>query len=106
MGAHLLWEHSPRTGAGVAAPRLQSPGSGVLVLGLSCSLAREVFPDQGWNLHWQADSLPLSYQGSPHQCLLIWNSCLAFIFYDLDMKNVGRLLYSMCFDLSLLGFLD
>ena len=33
--------------------------------GLSCSTARELFSDQGSNpclLHWQADSLPLSYQ--------------------------------------------
>ena len=38
---------------------------------LSCSLACGIFLDQGLNLcllHWQADSLPLSYQGSP------WNS--------------------------------
>ena len=35
-------------------------------MGLSCSAARGIFPDQGWNLcllHWQADSLPLSHQG-------------------------------------------
>ena len=36
--------------------------------GLSCPTACGVFPDQGSNpclLHWQADSLPLSHQGSP-----------------------------------------
>ena len=36
--------------------------------GLHCSVAWGVFPDQGLNLclfHWQADSLPLSHQGSP-----------------------------------------
>ena len=35
---------------------------------LSCSVARGIIPDQGLNsclLHWQADSLPLSHQGSP-----------------------------------------
>ena len=35
--------------------------------GLSCSVARGIFLDQGSNLcllHWQADSLPLSHQGS------------------------------------------
>ena len=38
--------------------------------GLSCSMAYQIFPDQGLNLcllhllHWQADSLPLSHQGS------------------------------------------
>ena len=36
--------------------------------GLSCSVARGIFPDQGLNtclVHGQADSLPLSRQGSP-----------------------------------------
>ena len=52
-----------------------SCGSRVLRLGLvvvvngpSCSAACGVFPYQGSNLcllHWQADSLPLSHQGSP-----------------------------------------
>ena len=35
---------------------------------LSCSTACEIFLDQGQNpclLYWQADSLPLSHQGSP-----------------------------------------
>ena len=43
-------------------------GSVVAVPGLSCSTAYGIFPDQGSNwcfLHWQADSLALSYQGSP-----------------------------------------
>ena len=38
--------------------------------GLSCSAACGIFPDQGLNLcllHWQADSFPLSHQGSPEQ---------------------------------------
>ena len=42
-------------------------GSVAVVLGLSCSTACGIFPDQGLNLcllHWQADSLPLSHQGS------------------------------------------
>ena len=36
--------------------------------GPSCSAACGIFPDQGSNpcpLHWQADSQPLCYQGSP-----------------------------------------
>ena len=40
---------------------------------LSCSIAHGIFPDQGWNprlLHWQADSLPLSHQGSPESLFL------------------------------------
>ena len=40
----------------------------VVAHGLSCSVACGIFPGQGSNLcllHWQADSLPLSYWGSP-----------------------------------------
>ena len=39
---------------------------------LSCHTARGILPDQEWNsclLHWQADSLPLSYQGRPGSTL-------------------------------------
>ena len=42
-------------------------------LWLSCPVACGIFPDQGSNLslpHWQADSLPLSHQGSPSQLFL------------------------------------
>ena len=54
-------------GSVVAAPRLQSTGSIVVVHRLSCSAACGIFPDEGLNLcllHWQVDSLPLSHQGS------------------------------------------
>ena len=47
---------------------LQRAGSVAVAHGLSCSLACEIFPDQGQNprpLYWQADSYPLHYQGSP-----------------------------------------
>ena len=50
------------------APGLQGTGLKVEAHGLSCSAARGIFLDQGLNsciLHWQADSLPLSHQGSP-----------------------------------------
>ena len=43
-------------------------GSVVVAHGPSCSAACGIFPDQGLNpcpLHWQADSQPLSHQGSP-----------------------------------------
>ena len=41
-------------------------GSVVRVLGLSCSAARGIVPDQGIEpLHWQADSYPLYLQESP-----------------------------------------
>ena len=52
----------------VAAPRLWSTGSVVMARRLSCSASCGIFPDQGSYLcllHWQADSLPLSHQGSP-----------------------------------------
>ena len=50
-------------------------------LGLSCSAACGIFPDQGSNpclLHWQADSSPLSHQGSQLLCLLTLNESLLF----------------------------
>ena len=53
----------------VAAPKLQTTGSTVAAHRLSCSPACGLFPDQGSDprlLHWQADSLPLSHQGSPY----------------------------------------
>ena len=55
-------------GSVAVAPRLQSTISIVKVHGLSCSAACGIFPDQGLNpclLYGQADSLPLSHQGSP-----------------------------------------
>ena len=48
----------------VVVSGLQSPGSIVVVLGLSFSAARGIFLDQGLNLHllhWQADSLLLGH---------------------------------------------
>ena len=53
----------PRCSAWAAGAR----ASVVVALGLSCSVACGILPDQGLNLcplHWQADSSPLSYQGS------------------------------------------
>ena len=50
----------------LAVPGLSSAGSTVVAHGLCCACG--IFPDQGSNpclLHWQADSLPLSHQGSP-----------------------------------------
>ena len=48
----------------------------ILAHRFSCFSACGVFPGRGANpclLHWQADSLPLSHQGSPQQTLLISN---------------------------------
>ena len=54
----------------VGAPRLYSTSSAVVLYRLSCSLARGIFPDHESSLcllHWQATSLPLSHQRSPHK---------------------------------------
>ena len=61
-----LWH----VGSVVAVSGLQSLGSVFVGQGLGCSVARGIFPGQGSNLHllhWQADSLPLSHQGSPNK---------------------------------------
>ena len=55
-------------GSVAAAPGLRSTGSVVTGNGLSCSLVCGIFLDQDSNLcflYQQADSLPLSHQGSP-----------------------------------------
>ena len=47
---------------------LDAHASVVVARRLSCPVACGIFPDQGSNsypLHWQADSSPLSHQGSP-----------------------------------------
>ena len=52
----------------VVASGLYGTGSVAVAHSLSCAMACGVFPDQGLTpclLHWQADSLPLSHQGSP-----------------------------------------
>ena len=54
-------------GSVVVVPGFQNTGSITVVHGLRCSTACEIFPHQGSNLcllHWQANSLPPSHQGS------------------------------------------
>ena len=66
--------------------------------GLSWSVACGIFKDQGWNLcllHWQADTLPLSHQGSPilsffnllffsvSSLIEKWQNCSIFKVYSL-----------------------
>ena len=56
-----------RVGSVVVAPGLQSTGSVTVAHRLGCCAACGISPDQVSNpgvLHWQADSLPLSHQGS------------------------------------------
>ena len=55
------------------ASRLQSTGLIVVAHRLSGSVVCGIFQDQGLDwclLHWQADSLPLSHQGSPAYVIL------------------------------------
>ena len=70
----LLWLSCCRaqalrhTGSVVTAPALWSTGSVAVAQGACCSMAHGIFSDQGSNpclLYWQANSLPLSHQGSP-----------------------------------------
>ena len=59
-------------------------GSVVAEHGLSCSVARGIFPGRGLNprlLHWHSYSLPLSDQRSPRMVFLmhiIWGSSVRF----------------------------
>ena len=59
------------------APGLQSVGSVVLARRLSCPTAHGIFPGQRLNpclLHWQADSSPLTHQGSSvHEIFIEWS---------------------------------
>ena len=65
---------------------LWSTGSVVAVQGFSCSTVCGIFPNQGLNpcsLHWQADSLPLSHQGSP------------FFGFDIKVMLANRISWGM-----------
>ena len=85
VGGLLIVMASPVVESGLSACRLHSYGMWVQWLWLpdsrakvqklehrlGCSEACGIFPDQGLNpclLHWQADSLPLSHQGSLDSC--------------------------------------
>ena len=75
------------------APELKSAGSVVEARGLSCSAACGIFLDKGLNLctlHWRADSLLLSHQGSP---CLFFNSSIFF----LNFGCAGSLVWHLAF---------
>ena len=60
----------------------------VVAQGLSCSIACGIFPHQGSKpclLHWQADSLSLSHQGSPWLSVKLTNK--RYISYITIFKN-------------------
>ena len=100
----LLWQSTGSRhacGSVIAACKWQSAGSVVVVHGLSCSQACGIFPDQGSNpcpLHRQANSYPLSHQGSPSN-LFSLNTLISFIdltapglscsMWDLQLQHVG-----------------
>ena len=81
----LLWQSTGSRhacGSVIAVCKWQSAGSVVVVHGLSCSQACGIFPDQGSNpcpLHRQANSYPLSHQGSPSN-LFSLNTLISFIY--------------------------
>ena len=82
----------------VASPGPWSTGSLIRAHRLSCSGAHGIFPDLGSNLrllHWQADSLPLSFQRSPTWTILkVFIECvtiLLLLFMFLAMRQVGIL---------------
>ena len=70
MGASLVAEPGLQgtQASGVWLPGSRSQPQELWFTGLSYSLACGILLDQGLNpslMHWQADSLPLRYQGSP-----------------------------------------
>ena len=89
LGLQSSWLPAPDTGSGAAGsghrlsgcrlrtqaqglPALDT-GSGAVAHRLGCPVVCGILLDQGSNLcllHWQADSLPLSRQGSPNFTLL------------------------------------
>ena len=88
----FLWLH--HTGSIVVVPGLWVIGSVVVVHGLGCFGACGIFPDQGWNLcllHWQADSLLLSRQGSPALCLSCGTWDLHCVMQDLPLHLTDSL---------------
>ena len=62
-----------------------------MALGLSCSEACGIFPDQGSNpclLLWQTDSLPWSRPGSPEEGNLIINTDGALLFFKISFPHI------------------
>ena len=88
-GEHRLWGVRASV---VAAPGLQSAGSTAVEHGRSCSTGCGIFPDQGLHpclLHWQADSLPLSHQGSLETVLSLLSHAYVWNSFHLPLKVSG-----------------
>ena len=92
-------DHSSSRCAGLSLSRpllLRSTGSRragsvVVAHGPSRSAACGIFPDQGSNpcpLHWQADSQPLSHQGSPRGGLFITRKMVLTIHQNVKIKDI------------------
>ena len=100
---HLCFSGFGHVGS-VLAPRLWGADSIVVAQGFSCSQACGIFLDEGLNpclLYWQADSLPLSHQGSrmlffdtQNFKILIKLEFLAFPFYGRCAFSYIYILYS------------
>ena len=76
--------------------RLQGLRASIVVTReLSCTMARGIFLGQGMNLcllHWQANSLPLSHQGSPKHGNHLAALNLCFLSLDCCVGGDGRVL--------------
>ena len=75
---------------------MQHVSSGVVAHSLSCPAACGIFPDQESNLcplHWQADSQPLDYQGSPvllYFFFFFFRVSLVHIFFFLLLLKISN----------------
>jgi len=87
MGSGALQlQYLQHVGSIFAAPGLQSTGLIVVAHGVSSSAACGIFLDPGSNpclLHWQADSLPLSHQGSPGSSFVFFFNDFFFMLSEL-----------------------
>ena len=87
----------------VAEQSLGCKDSVVVAHGHSCSMARELFPDQGSKLcllHWHVDSLPLNHQGNPSSTLLMYplTSLLQCLLLEFCFVINNPLNYLNCYD--------
>ena len=74
-GLQYLWFES----SVIAVPRLKTTGSAAVAHGLICSLVVGSSQTRGQTLSWQADSLPLSHEGSPPCSAASSCGCLDYV---------------------------